>query len=177
MSPTGPSGSIITLTGSGFGSDSQLISVTINHVPCNVTSVSDTQVQCTAGNNPGGEFPVMLHHQVKGHAQSDVKFKYELTLSSVQPHEGKNRREPFSPLYSQFLVFCVQSMLMAGLSCLFVCFMDIKPLCVPLPTTYWHRGSFVNRADVYAPMWSVVVLLHIMALSTQQIGQFGIKGN
>ncbi|XP_061597205.1 fibrocystin-L-like isoform X1 [Cololabis saira] len=89
ISPTsGPSGSLVTLTGSGFGSDAQLVSVTINHVPCNVTSISDTRLQCTAGNNPGGEFPVVLHHQVKGHAQSDVAFKYDLTLSNVQPNEG-----------------------------------------------------------------------------------------
>ncbi|XP_050924319.1 LOW QUALITY PROTEIN: PKHD1 like 1, tandem duplicate 1 [Lates calcarifer] len=89
ISPTtGPSGSVITLTGSGFGNDSQLISVTINHVPCNVSTVSDTQVQCTAGDNPGGAYPVMLHHQVTGHAQSNVMFTYELTLSSVLPNEG-----------------------------------------------------------------------------------------
>ncbi|XP_038580507.1 PKHD1 like 1, tandem duplicate 1 [Micropterus salmoides] len=89
ISPTtGPSGAVITLTGSGFGNDSQQISITINNVPCNVTSVSDTQIQCTAGDNPGGAYPVMLHHQVKGHAQSAVMFMYELTLSSVQPSEG-----------------------------------------------------------------------------------------
>ncbi|XP_026156055.1 fibrocystin-L-like [Mastacembelus armatus] len=85
---TGPSGSAITLTGSGFGTDIQLISITINNVPCNVSAVSDTQVQCTAGDNPGGTYPVILQHKVKGYAQSNVLFKYELTLSSVQPSEG-----------------------------------------------------------------------------------------
>ncbi|XP_059206673.1 fibrocystin-L-like isoform X1 [Centropristis striata] len=85
---TGPSGAVVTLTGSGFGSDSQLVSVTINHVPCNVSTASDTQVQFTAGDNPGGTYPVMLHHQVKGYAQSHVMFTYELTLSSVTPNEG-----------------------------------------------------------------------------------------
>ncbi|XP_039978517.1 PKHD1 like 1, tandem duplicate 1 [Xiphias gladius] len=89
ISPTtGPSGSVVTLTGSGFGTDTQLISVTINRVPCKVSTVSDTQVQCTAGDNPGGPYPVMLHHQVKGHGQSDVTFTYELTLSSVHPNDG-----------------------------------------------------------------------------------------
>ncbi|XP_076610974.1 PKHD1 like 1, tandem duplicate 1 [Chaetodon auriga] len=89
ISPTsGPSGAVLTLTGSGFGNNSQHVSVTINHVPCNVSSVTDTQVQCTAGNNPGGAYPVVLHHQVKGRAQSDVMFTYELTLSSVQPNQG-----------------------------------------------------------------------------------------
>uniref|UniRef100_A0A3B4Y513 PKHD1 like 1, tandem duplicate 2 n=1 Tax=Seriola lalandi dorsalis TaxID=1841481 RepID=A0A3B4Y513_SERLL len=86
--PTGPSGSVITLTGSGFGSDPQLVSVSVNHVSCNVSTVSDTQVQCTAGDNPGGAYPVVLHHRVKGRAQSDVVFTYELTLSGVHPNEG-----------------------------------------------------------------------------------------
>ncbi|CAG5956366.1 unnamed protein product [Menidia menidia] len=86
--PSGPSGSIITLTGSGFGADPQLLSVTINHVPCNLTAVSDSQLQCTAGSNPGGTYPVVLHHGVKGHALSEVAFTYELTLSGVQPTEG-----------------------------------------------------------------------------------------
>ncbi|XP_025757857.1 PKHD1 like 1, tandem duplicate 1 isoform X2 [Oreochromis niloticus] len=89
ISPTtGPSGSVITLTGSGFGNDSQLVTITVNGVPCNVSTVSDTQVQFAAGNNPGGTYPVMLRHQVKGYAQSGVMFTYELTLSSVQPSEG-----------------------------------------------------------------------------------------
>lgn len=87
--PAGPSGSVITLTGSGFSNDSQLITITINGIPCNVSTVSDTQVQFAAGSNPGATYPVMLHHQVKGYAQSGVVFTYELTLSSVQPSEGK----------------------------------------------------------------------------------------
>ncbi|KAM9737277.1 LOW QUALITY PROTEIN: PKHD1 like 1, tandem duplicate 1 [Menidia menidia] len=86
--PSGPSGSIITLTGSGFGADPQLLSVTINHVPCNLTAVSDSQLQCAAGSNPGGTYPVVLLHGVKGHARSEVAFTYELTLSGVQPTEG-----------------------------------------------------------------------------------------
>ncbi|XP_037651430.1 PKHD1 like 1, tandem duplicate 1 [Sebastes umbrosus] len=85
---TGPSGAVVTLTGSGFGNDSQHVSATMNHVPCVVSTVSDTQVQCTAGDNPGGAYPVVLHHQVKGHAQSTVMFMYELSLSNVQPSEG-----------------------------------------------------------------------------------------
>lgn len=88
MFPTGPSGSAITLTGSGFGTDPQLISVTINQIPCNVSAVSDTEIQCTAGSNPGGAYPVKLQHLVKGYARSVVRFTYELTLSGVQPNEG-----------------------------------------------------------------------------------------
>uniref|UniRef100_UPI003AACF14E PKHD1 like 1, tandem duplicate 1 n=1 Tax=Centroberyx gerrardi TaxID=166262 RepID=UPI003AACF14E len=85
---TGSSGSVITLTGSGFGTDPQLVSVTVNHVSCNVSAVSDTEVQCTAGENPGGPYPVLLHHRVKGRALSEAVFTYELLLSGVQPSEG-----------------------------------------------------------------------------------------
>lgn len=87
--PIGPSGAVITMTGTGFGTDSQHVSVTINDVPCNVSAVSDTEVQCTAGENPGGRYPVMLHHHVKGYAQSDAVFTYELLLIGVQPNQGK----------------------------------------------------------------------------------------
>ncbi|XP_038131411.1 PKHD1 like 1, tandem duplicate 1 isoform X2 [Cyprinodon tularosa] len=86
--PTGPSGTVVTLTGSGFGSDSQLLSVTMNGAACEVLSVSDAQVRCTTGSNPGGGYPVVMHHRVKGHAQSEVRFTYQLTLSSVQPNQG-----------------------------------------------------------------------------------------
>uniref|UniRef100_A0AAQ5X4Y6 Polycystic kidney and hepatic disease 1 (autosomal recessive)-like 1 n=1 Tax=Amphiprion ocellaris TaxID=80972 RepID=A0AAQ5X4Y6_AMPOC len=85
---TGPSGSVLSLNGSGFGNDSQLVSVTINNVLCNVSMVSDSQIQCTAGNNPGGAYKVMLLHRGKGYAQSNVMFTYELKISSVTPNES-----------------------------------------------------------------------------------------
>lgn len=89
--PTGSSGTVVTLTGLGFETDLQQMSVTINGVPCNVSTVSDTQVVCKTGNNPGGTYQVMLHQKVKGHAQSDVMFTYELSLTHVQPNEGRQR--------------------------------------------------------------------------------------
>ncbi|XP_030597029.1 PKHD1 like 1, tandem duplicate 1 [Archocentrus centrarchus] len=113
ISPTtGPSGSVVFLTGSGFGNDSQLVTVTINSVPCNVSTVSDAQVQCTTGDNPGGTYPVVLQHQVKGYAETGVMFTYELTLSSVQPSEGSFgggallsvRGSGFDPLNSTVLI-------------------------------------------------------------------------
>ncbi|KAK7898488.1 hypothetical protein WMY93_019341 [Mugilogobius chulae] len=89
VSPTtGPSGTLITLTGSGFGSDQEQVLVSLKGVPCSVSSVSDTQVQCTVGNNPGGPYSIRVQHKVKGYAQSEVSFNYELTLTGVQPNEG-----------------------------------------------------------------------------------------
>uniref|UniRef100_A0A3B5MVU8 G8 domain-containing protein n=1 Tax=Xiphophorus couchianus TaxID=32473 RepID=A0A3B5MVU8_9TELE len=86
--PHGPSGAVITLSGSGFGSDPELVSVTIDGVSCNVSAISDSQLRCMTGSKPGGTYPVVLHHGVKGHAQSAVEFTYELTLNGMQPNEG-----------------------------------------------------------------------------------------
>lgn len=87
-SHTGLSNTVITLTGSGFGSDTSLISVEIDGVACNVATVTDTQVTCAVGEHAGGTFAIMLQHKVKGYAKSEVAFKYEFQLSGVVPSEG-----------------------------------------------------------------------------------------
>ncbi|KAA0710212.1 Fibrocystin-L Polycystic kidney and hepatic disease 1-like protein 1 [Triplophysa tibetana] len=85
---TGPVGTQITISGSGFGTDAALVSVEIDAVGCNVTSITDTQLMCTVGEHAGGTFPVRLYHQVKGHALSQSVFSYELLLTGVTPNEG-----------------------------------------------------------------------------------------
>ncbi|XP_073714530.1 fibrocystin-L [Misgurnus anguillicaudatus] len=85
---TGPVGTEITVSGSGFGTDAALISVKIDGVDCNVTSITDTQLLCTVGEHAGGTFPVMLYHQIKGHALTQSVFSYELLLTGVTPNEG-----------------------------------------------------------------------------------------
>nr|XP_055075128.1 fibrocystin-L-like [Misgurnus anguillicaudatus] len=85
---TGPVRTKITVSGSGFGTDAALISVKIDGVDCNVTSITDTQLLCTVGEHAGGTFPVMLYHQIKGHALTQSVFSYELLLTGVTPNEG-----------------------------------------------------------------------------------------
>ncbi|KAI7798959.1 putative fibrocystin-L, partial [Triplophysa rosa] len=85
---TGPVGTQINISGSGFGTDAALVSVNIDAVGCNVTSITDKQLMCTVGEHAGGTFPVMLYHQVKGHALSQSVFSYELLLTGVTPNEG-----------------------------------------------------------------------------------------
>ncbi|KAI7789613.1 putative fibrocystin-L, partial [Triplophysa rosa] len=85
---TGPVGTQINISGSGFGTEAALVSVDIDAVGCNVTSISDIQLMCTVGEHAGGTFPVMLYHQVKGHALSQSVFSYELLLTRVTPNEG-----------------------------------------------------------------------------------------
>ncbi|XP_065144791.1 fibrocystin-L-like [Paramisgurnus dabryanus] len=85
---TGPVGTEITVSGSGFGTDAALISVEIDGVDCDVTSITDTQLLCTVGEHAGGTFPVTLYHQIKGHALTQSVFGYELLLIGVTPNEG-----------------------------------------------------------------------------------------
>ena len=56
VSPTSVSAAAtsITITGSGFGTISADVSVTLGGVACSVTSVTDTQVECTTGDVPAG---------------------------------------------------------------------------------------------------------------------------
>ncbi|KAA0710214.1 Fibrocystin-L Polycystic kidney and hepatic disease 1-like protein 1 [Triplophysa tibetana] len=85
---TGPVGTQIIISGSGFGTNAALVSVEIDAVGCNVTSITDTQLMCTVGEHAGGTFPVRLYHQVKGYALSQSVFSYDLLLTGVTPNEG-----------------------------------------------------------------------------------------
>ncbi|XP_016299954.1 fibrocystin-L-like [Sinocyclocheilus anshuiensis] len=85
---TGPPGTEITVSGFGFDSDAVIVSLEIDGVPCSVSSVTDTQLLCNVGEHAGGTFPVMFHHQVKGHALTQSVFTYELLLTGVTPNEG-----------------------------------------------------------------------------------------
>ncbi|XP_056106662.1 fibrocystin-L-like [Rhinichthys klamathensis goyatoka] len=89
LSPiTGSGGTEITVSGSGFGTDVALVSFEIGGVACSVTSITDMQLLCTVGEHAGGTFPVIFHHQVKGHALTQSVFTYELLLTGVTPNEG-----------------------------------------------------------------------------------------
>lgn len=55
LSPTSasPAGNNpLTITGTGFGTDSSVVQVLIDNIPCIVTSVIDTQIVCTVGARP-----------------------------------------------------------------------------------------------------------------------------
>ncbi|TSK31508.1 Fibrocystin-L [Bagarius yarrelli] len=85
---TGPSGTEITVSGSGFGSDAGLVAVRIDGAACTVLSITDTAIQCMVGEHAGGTFPVTVHHRVKGYALTRANFSYELRLTQVVPYEG-----------------------------------------------------------------------------------------
>ncbi|XP_075126263.1 fibrocystin-L-like [Leptodactylus fuscus] len=84
---TGPPGTNITLTGSGFGLDASKMTVTIGNATCAILAASDSQLNCTVGDHWGGTFPVSFQN-MKGFARSKVIFTYELKMSGVSPNQG-----------------------------------------------------------------------------------------
>ena len=62
VTPTsGPTGTLLTITGSGFGATISNSSVYIANLPCPVTTWSDTSAVCTVGEVPAGTYPVDLY--------------------------------------------------------------------------------------------------------------------
>ncbi|KAM3928399.1 fibrocystin-L-like [Leptodactylus fuscus] len=84
---TGPSGTNITVFGSGFGLDASKMTVTIGNATCAILAASDSQLNCTVGDHWGGTFPVSFQN-MKGFARSSVIFTYELSLAAVSPNQG-----------------------------------------------------------------------------------------
>ncbi|KAG9339164.1 hypothetical protein JZ751_024022 [Albula glossodonta] len=81
-------GTVITISGSGFGTDQHQVFVTIGGARCNVSAFTNTDIQCTVGERAGGTFPVLLHHTVKGYANSQSTFNYHWVFTEVTPDQG-----------------------------------------------------------------------------------------
>ncbi|XP_068094025.1 fibrocystin-L-like [Hyperolius riggenbachi] len=82
---TGQSGTIVTVSGTNFGSAD--VTVTIGNTTCTVITVSDIQLNCTVGDHWGGTFSVSLLNG-KGYARSNASFTYNLSMTSVSPSQG-----------------------------------------------------------------------------------------
>ncbi|XP_072177767.1 fibrocystin-L-like [Diadema setosum] len=81
-------GTSVTLTGTRF---SENVTVTINDVECEVTSVTETEIVCDVGESAAGEFHVMVNVDGLGIAATpngNVTFTYNLGVSSVTPSTG-----------------------------------------------------------------------------------------
>ena len=64
------------------------VTVTFGGLACNITSSSNTSIQCQLPLHPAGSVPVRAHVDGKGHSNSNVMFEYELVLSSISPAES-----------------------------------------------------------------------------------------
>lgn len=85
-------GDAFTIVGSGFGSNTTLVSVALGEGSCLVTSVTDTQIVCLADHTPTGTFAVTVLHANYGLATIAAgvanSFIYSHYVASVWPTSG-----------------------------------------------------------------------------------------
>ncbi len=85
----GRQGDPLKITGSGFTTVPRVV---IGGANCNIITATDTEIECTAGGGPNGEFPVDVHVDGKGKALTTAAFKYRIDLVSLEPNSGlKNK--------------------------------------------------------------------------------------
>ncbi|XP_041477742.1 fibrocystin-L-like isoform X1 [Lytechinus variegatus] len=84
----GQSGDTITIAGSSFSEEPSDVTVILDFVECNVTSSSDTSIECVTGNHSAGTYYLEVHVRGKGIASSSATFKYILDVTSFSPDEG-----------------------------------------------------------------------------------------
>ncbi len=89
LSPShGHSGQTLTITGSNFDSLASNLNVKVGTSDCSITSSSASSIQCTLQSHYAGSVPVVVHAKGKGNSNNDIKFNYDLVLTSVSPSES-----------------------------------------------------------------------------------------
>lgn len=90
VTPDSVSGSstMLTIVGTLFGTTSSGVTVTIGGAPCTVSSVTDTQIQCTVGTVPVGSQDVSVVVDGVGKATTAIKVQSEAVLTSISPNTG-----------------------------------------------------------------------------------------
>ena len=88
ISPTsGLPDDTLTISGSNLAGGSAM--VLLDDVPCNVTSGTSSEIQCTIGAHATGLVPVYVHVEDLGASNNDIEFEYTLQLSSINPTTGQ----------------------------------------------------------------------------------------
>ena len=64
------------------------VTVMFGNVTCNITSSSNTSIECQVPAHPAGSVPIKVQVNGKGQSNSDVMFEYELVLSAISPAES-----------------------------------------------------------------------------------------
>ena len=65
-------------------------SVLIGTASCSIQSLSSTQIKCTLGNNPAGNYPVIVQINPIGYSNADITFTYQLLVNSLSSIEGSS---------------------------------------------------------------------------------------
>jgi hypothetical protein len=69
--------------------------VTLCGAICPVSTLTDTQIECTLGLNSANDCPVVVLISPNGLANSNSIFSYGLSVSSISKTQSKNSSEAF----------------------------------------------------------------------------------
>ena len=86
VSGAAAAGSVLTISGTGLGSESS--TVTLGGNPCTVTAGSDTSMTCTLPSLAGGNYAVVVTNPASGNSNADVMHSVDLLLTSLSPATG-----------------------------------------------------------------------------------------
>ncbi|XP_070541075.1 fibrocystin-L-like [Ptychodera flava] len=87
-------GDVLTISGSGFGSsESSEDAILIGNEPCNITSYSDSSVECILPAQSPGTYSVKLYVSGKGYADASSvsTIEYNLKVTSISPTRGSQQ--------------------------------------------------------------------------------------
>ena len=96
----GRGGDAVTLSGGNLAARSSVskrrrrsvavngVTVMFGSVPCNITSSSNTSIQCQVPLHPAGSVPVKVHVDGLGNSNTNIMFEFELVLSGISPGES-----------------------------------------------------------------------------------------
>ena len=78
----------LTIAGSRFGTDKNVVSVTVGGLPCKIKTVKDSAVTCDIDGIYLGQNKVAMHVHNKGNADSSAKVEGKANIASISPAEG-----------------------------------------------------------------------------------------
>ncbi len=79
---------VLTITGTGFHTTASNNTIMIGGVTCNVTTATDTEIQCDIGAGPAGSHDVIVNVDGKGTANGGFQFTYLFQADSISPSSG-----------------------------------------------------------------------------------------
>ena len=81
-------GDTITVTGTGYGTDSDSVIVSVGDTVCVVSSATDSSLTCVLGQHSAGTFDLSVNITPKGTASGNVQVTYEISVDSITPASG-----------------------------------------------------------------------------------------
>ncbi|GMH45335.1 hypothetical protein BSKO_13292 [Bryopsis sp. KO-2023] len=79
---------LITISGTGFGTDPSVITVMLGESPCTLVTVQPTEISAYTDGGTPGSYDVLVFLEGHGQAIGSFSFRYEFEILSITPIQG-----------------------------------------------------------------------------------------